>query len=512
MFNSGRASSASAGNGVGGGSLFGQNKPAGGGLFGQSNQQGQSGGLFGQGAQQNQTSGSQFGQGAQQGVGGSQFGQNTQNSNAQGQNATGTGFFGQNTQNTQNTGTGLFGQQGAASGLSNAANSGLRSGSTPGGGLFGQNTQNTSNPTGGLFGQNSNASGGTSSGIFGSKPSGLGTSSAAPSGGLFGNTSSNNTTTANNSVSGGLFGNASKNTGFNNSGGLFGNSSNNAASTTSTGLFGGNNSGSTTSTGLFGGNNAVQTSSGGLFGNKPAGTSLFGSANTNNALQPQMQMQPALQTLSQLPVNPMTRIADLPPQIRQEIEQLDQYIQRQVAISQHLKADSEDHMELIRSIPRDIKFLQTTHSLTHQSLIQDLRKITGIKDTIDQSMADCQTFSTILQQIITPGSKISSLELDKFFQDKILHYKHKLDEYFYVLSDIESAVQGIERDMFGATSTDGGCDSSGDRMNWKTGINAIVSTVLEEFELFMDMAERVAELHQRVKEISGDLKSSMVKV
>ncbi|SCU84665.1 LAFA_0D11276g1_1 [Lachancea sp. 'fantastica'] len=475
MFNSGRSSSAAAGSGIGGSSLFGQSKPAGGGLFGQQNQQGQSGGLFGQGAPQKPAT-------SLSGTSGGLFGQNTQNTGATGQNTGGTGLFGQSGQN--NTGGGLFGQQGNAPAASNTTNTGGglfgQNTANSSGGLFGQNNQNTNanSSSGGLFGQNTNASTGTSGGLFGAKPTGFGNSSAAPSGGLFGNNAANTTS---GSTSGGLFGNST--VGQNTSGGLFGNS-----------------------------NNAPQASSGGLFGSKPAGTSLFNNTNSNNALQPPMQAQPALQTLSQLPINPMTRVADLPPQIRQEIEQLDQYVQRQVAISQHLKADFDDHIELIRSIPRDIKYLQTTHSVTHQSLMQDLRKITGIKDTIDQNMTDSQTFSTIFQQLITPGSKISSIELDKFFQDKIQQYKHKLDEYFNVLSDIESAVQGIERDMFGATSTDGGADSGADGTNWKTGINAIVSTVLEEFELFMDMAERVAELHQKVKEFYGAPKASVVKV
>ncbi|SCV00680.1 LANO_0F08064g1_1 [Lachancea nothofagi CBS 11611] len=501
MFNSGRPGSASIGNGVGGGSLFGQNKPATGGLFCQGNQQGQSNGLFGQSNPQNQTNGGAFNQVNQQGSGGglfgqstpgnSTFGQNTQGNTTFGQNTQGTNTFGQTTQgnntlgqNTQgNNAGGLFGQSSGSGGLFGTSNAGARSGSVPAAsGPFGQSAQNSANQnsSGSLFGQttNTNTNTGSSGGLFGSKPTGLGTSNTAPSGGLFGN-----------NATGGQFGNKPSGTG------LFGSGNNNPAPSAAGGLFG----------------NTSSASSGGLFGNKPASSSLFGNSGANNAMQSQMQLQPALQTLAQLPVNPMTRIADLPPQIRQEIEQLDQYVQRQVAISQHLKADNADHAELIRSVPRDIKYLQTTYSLTHQSLAQDLRKITGIKDITDQNMLDSQTFSTILQQLITPGSKISSLELDKFFQDKIQLYKSKLDEYFYVLSDIESAVRGIERDMFGATSTDGGSDSNGDSVGWKTGINAIVSTVLEEFELFMDMAERVAGLHQQVKEITGGQKATVMK-
>ncbi|SCU93630.1 LADA_0G04126g1_1 [Lachancea dasiensis] len=521
MFNSNASTSAPAGNGIGGSSLFGQNKPTGGGLFGQSNAQGQSGNLFGQAQPLNQTTGSLFGQNNQQGSTGGLFGnQNSQQGQAGGlfggQNAqqgqSGGGLFGnQNAQQGQSSG-GLFGSQNAqpsnnAFGQSSQstntfgqANANIGAKPPGSSGLFGQNAQTTN--SGGMFGQNNNSTAGAAGGgLFGQN-----TNAGSSGGGLFGQ----NTNASTGSSGGGLFGAKpaiSSSTNNAPSGGLFGNSSN--TTNTSGGLFGNKAGG----TGLFANSatNAAPASSGGLFGAKPTGSSLFGN-NANNTLQPQMQMQPALQTLSQLPINPMTRVADLPPQIRQEIEQLDQYVQRQVAISHHLKADCEDHTELVQSIPRDIKYLQTVQSVTQQSLAQDLRKITGIKEITDQNMLDSQMFSTILHQLLSPGSKISSLELDKFFQDKIQLYRAKLDDYFNVLSDIESAVRGIERDMFGATNSDNSVSNyAGDNMGWKTGINAIVSTVLEEFELFMDMAERVAELHQRVKEINGGQKSSLVK-
>ena len=109
----------------------------------------------------------------------------------------------------------------------------------------------------------------------------------------------------------------------------------------------------------------------------------------------------------------------------------------------------------------------------------------------------------IFQQLLTPGTKISSVELDKFFQEKIQLYKSKLDEYFRVLADIESAVNGIDSDMFGGNPEHNPQENGADVIGLKTGINAIVSTVMEEFELFMDMAGRVAELHQKVREITG---------
>lgn len=230
----------------------------------------------------------------------------------------------------------------------------------------------------------------------------------------------------------------------------------------------------------------------------------------NQQQQQQPQMQSALQNLFQLPITPMTRISELPPQIRQEIEQLDQYIQKQVQISHHLKADTKDHDELIDSIPRDVAYLLKSESATSQYLKQDLKKISSFKSLIDEDLLDTQTFSVLLQQLLTPGSKISSNELDKFFQKKIQLYEKKLEDYSRILSDIETAVNGIDTDLFGAPSNpnattigDLASSEAEDLLQLKTGLGAIVSTVIEEFTLFMDIAERIAVLHQKTKSLAS---------
>ncbi|CAI4450880.1 AMM_1a_G0018300.mRNA.1.CDS.1 [Saccharomyces cerevisiae] len=439
-----------------------------------------------------------------------------------------TGFSFGGTQTGQNTGPstgGLFGAKPAGSTGGSGASFGQQQqqsqtnafggSATTGGGLFGNKPNNTANTGGGLFGANSNSNSG---GLFGSN-------NAQTSGGLFGN---NNTNNINNSSSGmnnastGLFG--SKPAGGTS---LFGNTSTSSAPAQNQGMFGAKPG----ATSLFGNNAGNTTTGGGLFGSKPTGaTSLFGSSNNNNnnnsnnimsasgglfgnqqqQLQQQPQMQCALQNLSQLPITPMTRISELPPQIRQEIEQLDQYIQKQVQISHHLKADTIDHDELIDSIPRDVAYLLKSESATSQYLKQDLKKISSFKSLIDEDLLDTQTFSVLLQQLLTPGSKISSNDLDKFFQKKIHLYEKKLEDYCRILSDIETAVNGIDTDLFGAPNNpnstaitaDLGSSEAENLLQLKTGLAAIVSTVIEEFTLFMDIAERIAVLHQKTKTLA----------
>ena len=432
-----------------------------------------------------------------------------------------TGFSFGGTQAGQNTGPsagGLFGAKPAGSAGGLGASFGQQQqqqpqtnafggGATTGGGLFGNKSNNTASTGGGLFGANSNNNSG---GLFGS-------TTAPTSGSLFAN---NNNSSSMNSANTGLF--DSKPVGGSS---LFGNTSTSSAPAQSQGMFGAKPAGAS----LFGNNAGNTTTGGGLFGSKPTGTtSLFGSSNSNNnnnnmsapgglfgnqqqQLQQQPQVQCALQNLSQLPITPMTRISELPPQIRQEIEQLDQYIQKQVQISHHLKADTTDHDELIDSIPRDVAYLLKSESATSQYLKQDLKKISSFKSLIDEDLLDTQTFSVLLQQLLTPGSKISSNDLDRFFQKKIHLYEKKLEDYCRILSDIETAVNGIDTDLFGAPNNANSTAITADLVSseaenllqLKTGIAAIVSTVIEEFTLFMDIAERIAVLHQKTKTLAS---------
>lgn len=475
---------------------------AGGGLFGANNNTASTGGgLFGASNNTNNTNTGMFGNKSNTtGATGGLFGANNNTNPAP---TTGGGLFGSN--NNANpaptTGGGLFG-----------SNNNANPAPTAGGGLFG--ASNNANPTsttgGGLFGasNNTNPAPTTGGGLFGAKP--------ASTGGLFGNNNTNTTGSLGSAGStGGLFGNkpgfggaTNNTTGTSIGGGLFGSK---PAGTTG-GLFGNNNnntglgSGSVLGGSTLGGN----TLGGGLGGNTLGGSTLGGGLFGSQAqMQQQQQSQSALQSISQLAITPMTRIADFPPQIRAEIEQLDQYIQKQVQISEHLKADDQDHNELISSIPRDIAYLSKVQSMAMQSLQKDLKKISKNKELTDSNLTDTQMFAIILQQILTPGSKISSLELEKFFQNKITIYQAKLDDYFRVLSDIESAVNGIHYDIFGGDNESSSKNFSEldkekekavqDLYAMKTGLNAIISTVIEEFKLFMSTADQIAALHQQVK-------------
>lgn len=515
------------------GGIFGQANNAGGSAFGAANNA-SSGGMFGAkppatGFGSNVGT-SAFGAPAQNNNSGGMFGQagtNTGTTNAFGAQNTNTGFGASNA-NT-NTGAGLFdGSNTASSNTSGGifgakpattTGFGVSSGSLFGGlnnastqqssGIFGaQNNNAPAASTGGLFG-NANANKpafgapatGTASGIFGgaqnnAEPASTGglfgaqnTAQQQPqSGGMFG--ANNNTASASTGLfgakpaattptTGGLFGGAS-NTNSAPTGGIFGSNQ-----PTAGGLFGNNAQATRTgqSSGLFGNNNASSTSGGGLFknamSNSTTGGSLFGGSQLMGQQQPQQQIQQQ----AQLPnITPLTTIGDLPDNFRQEIEQLDQFIQNQVLISEQLKSDTEEHREVIESIPRDVEYLQNKYSHINQALDNDFKLLQTIRASTDEALGDAENFFIILQRLLQAGNKTSSLEIDQYFNKQAEYYKNKLDKYTQALSEIDAAVEGIEKDSISDVG----------------GMNLVVSTLHEEYRLFMEVADTVAEVHNKV--------------
>ncbi|KAF6055211.1 Nucleoporin FG repeat region family protein [Candida parapsilosis] len=415
-----------------------------GGLFGQSNAQ--------QPQQQQNTSGGLFGSKPTGSTGGGLFGQ----SNTTG--GTG-GLFGQSNQQQQQ-------QQPSSSGglFGNAQNQQQQRPSQPqslatGGGLFGQSNQQQAPTGGGLFAQQNQQQPTTGGGLFG------GSSNTNTGGGLFGKLS--NTT-------GGLFG-----SGFTSqpSGGIIGGGNNTGQS--SGGLFGNNNTSTQTSGGLFSSN--TNQSSGGLFGNKPAVASgLFGPTSQPQQQQQQQQQQ---QSNAEPQLSAMTRVGDLPPNIKNELQQLDTYINTQHLIATTLNSDMTKHDDLINTIPKDITYLQNKSLSTKQALKFDTNQLQDLKNMNNEITEDINNIMQLIIQLSTPGTRLSSsYQLNEFFIKKIKKYYEVLNIYEETINELESVLNGLERNCsegFGSLAS-------------------IVQVIKSQYALFMDLCETMAQLHNEI--------------
>lgn len=461
--------------------MFGSQAQKPGGLFGGAAPASSTGGLFGNSGNANSGNAPQFGGSSTNGlIGQNPLAGNSTPSTPFGNNkpaATGSNLFGNNNSTTPNNN--MFGGTAStapkAGGLfGNASN------------LFGSAPANNLQTTGGLFqgSSNSNTGTATSGGLFGNNNNN--TTTSAPSGGLFSSVNNNvpkpatgglfggNTT----STSGGLFGQLQANSSTanggllgQNKGGLFGGTS---TAPTAGSLFGSNTQNNSTNTGgLFGGNQ--QTLSGGLFGGNANASSTTGS-NSLFAAQNAPQAQATQFTA-------MTRFGDLGPEIKNELTQFDAYINQQHLIATTLNGDMKKHDALIKSIPNDVKFLQSKLSSIKQALRFDSDHLKSLKAVNDELTTDITNIMHLIVQLSTPGTKLSSsFQLHEFFVKKVKKYKEIVDNYETVVNESAAAINGLER-AYAESSSD---------------IYSIVDVVKNQYQLFMELCEVVAQIHNEL--------------
>lgn len=402
--------------------------------------------------------------------------------------------------------TGLFGSSTAAPATSSLAvpnQSNSTFGNTSSGGLFGQKPAastgfggvqtSTSTPStpfgakpataGGLFGASNTT---TSGGLFGSSN----TASAAPSGGLFGGGSS---TQQQNTQQGGLLG--STNTNTNNAAptsGLFGLNATAPSTAGLGGLFGNNNAAKPG--GLFGNNNATKT--GGLFGllttqnttNTTGG--LFGGSSSGGLFggqQQQQQQQQQVQQQQQPQLTAMTRVGDLPPDVKKELQDFDKYISTQHLIATTLNEDLVKHDTLIKSIPNDVNYLHTKILSIKLALKFDTDQLNSLKTVNNELTEDIANVMQLIIQLSTPGTRLSSsYHLNEFFIKRIKKYRELLAIYEGVITEGNEAITRLEQ------SCNEACGNIGD----------VVQVVRNQYAIFMELCESLAEIHGEVTHLT----------
>lgn len=403
--------------------------------------------------------------------------------------------------------------------------SGVNSGNTNAtGGPFG----NASRPTsGGLFGTGSNASGNTNAqstpfgtqkpgglfgatnnsaaqgnGLFGSKPSGMfgATNNNLQAGGLLGNlgTSSVN-------QRGGLFGSGGNeqstgsllgpNASGQNQGSLFG-----ASKPATGGLFGGNSSTNNTNaqgSSLFG-SSGNKSTTGGLFGTSGTnpssqGGGLFGSSSNNFSSQggglfgSNRQDTSTLKPGSQQELTAMTRVGDLPENIKRELQEFDNYINTQHLIATTLQQDLNKHDRLIKSIPQDINYLNTKLSSTRQALRFDSTRLQGLKEMNNEVMEDINKMMQLIVQLSTPGTDLSSsVQLNEYFIRKIKKYYELINSYELIVKEADEVINGLGKQCV---------ENIG-------GLFTVIEVIKSQFQLFMELCETMAQLHNDVNRLS----------
>ncbi|KAK9354689.1 hypothetical protein V1523DRAFT_407470 [Lipomyces doorenjongii] len=346
-------------------------------------------------------------------------------------------------------------------------------------GLFGAPTQQTNQASTGLFGNKTATT--NTSGLFGSTTN---TSSGAPS------VSFGATAPAAQSTGTGLFG---ASTTSNSGAGLFGGSSAANASTTSApSLFSNPSAPTTSSANLFG--NPQGSTNIGAFGANPNATSnLFGGSLFGKpvaAAQPQQQ-QPQQQPPVPQQITSLTRYSDLPEPAQKELDEIDNYINKQIEISEDLKARKNSWQDELQSVPRDVEVVMRKLVTTHQALSNDLVATTSLRTIVDTATQDAQLCIQILQQLRIPGARLPPGDpLLVYFERHATELERKIADYNGVLGDVDHAVDGLEREILEGQSAGGGAEG-------------VLRALREEYAVFMALGNRVAELHHAVARLES---------
>lgn len=197
-------------------------------------------------------------------------------------------------------------------------------------------------------------------------------------------------------------------------------------------------------------------------------------------------------------ITPLTRPSDLAEPFQKEIEALDEYINNQSRICEEITQNHDDQEELIQSIPRDAELLNRKYCTARESLKHDDRVLTEMKTKSDVATADADACFQLLGNLRMPGSLNSAVygysslnvvkpgrrgdQLMPYFKRKVEEFHDRITELTQVMSEVDKAMDAAEYDI----------------VNVNRDPNNIVTTLKEEYALFMSLGNKVAELHHDV--------------
>lgn len=179
----------------------------------------------------------------------------------------------------------------------------------------------------------------------------------------------------------------------------------------------------------------------------------------------------------------MTRVGDLPPQIKNELEQLDKYISTQHLIATTLNDDMKKHGRLVATIPSDVNFLHSKSSAVKLALKVDVSLLKELKTYNDELTEDVEKIMQLIIQLSTPGARLAlSFHLNDYFVKKIKTYKTLLARYEHIIKEGLSAIDGMER-------------SCNEKLG---GTQDLVDTFRNLYMMFMEQCEALAKVHSEV--------------
>lgn len=186
---------------------------------------------------------------------------------------------------------------------------------------------------------------------------------------------------------------------------------------------------------------------------------------------------------SQVQLNAMTRVGDLPEPIKKELQELDKYINQQHLIATNLQNNLKAHDELIKSLPKDINYIYIKSKSTKQALKFDSTHLNNLKELNNELTDDINKMFQLILQLSVPGTKLSSsFQINEFFIKKIKEYQSIINNYEDLINEVNSILQNLE------TSSNNGFGN----------FLSVFETIKLQFNLFMELCENLAQTHNQL--------------
>lgn len=209
----------------------------------------------------------------------------------------------------------------------------------------------------------------------------------------------------------------------------------------------------------------------------------FSNANTGNPTQgcqqssiPQQSADARASTLDRL-----TRVSDLPQDVQNLIEQLNQYITQQISISDQIHLSHDSLQESRDSVSMDVTELQRRWTSVQSSLRIDQNDLERARDQVHSDLRNVRISTTFID-----GVRSGALNL-RGSADQILKY------FFTTANDVEEEaaaydkiVQNVEEHLMHMRSSGRQQDAE-----------SLVATLRSQQHAFMSLAGAVAESHDR---------------
>jgi nucleoporin p58/p45 len=195
-------------------------------------------------------------------------------------------------------------------------------------------------------------------------------------------------------------------------------------------------------------------------------TPLFSSLGTAGpAIQLQPQVVPGVK-IDLSNIKPTTRYFELHEDLQKEIERVDNFIQQQILFFTQCGAFMPEHGNQLKSIPKDVEFVQQKYETTTVALERDATDISAVKNAVEADIEDARrVFTAIENQKLplqfqystiwpsAPGSQIgvssgdsafTATDLLPYFEARSVELGSKLARYKSQLAEIEAHLRTVE--------------------------------------------------------------------